>query len=360
MLHAIHHQETLQFDAMRPARGGPAWTEYQKGVSHALIEKGLRLRGFDGVAGCDLPLGAGPSSSALYELAVAHAFQVASGWAWDPVRMARAGRRAENLWVGVNCGTMDQLISAIGQSRHALFIDCRDLSNRTIPLPEGYGIVIMDTMTRRGLIDTLYNERRANCARAAAYFGAKTLRDVTLEIFISHNSKLDLVACKRARRVITENARTLEAAAAMQAGDARRLGALMNASHESLRDEFEVTTPRIECHRIDRASASGMRRGADDRRGLWRMRGGAGALECSSVLTGACNVRISIGNGQRANARGDRGRGLRECGVSSFSLEQTDLSAENGSRHAGHSDYRPANDSIANTATEMCYNTGFL
>lgn len=244
-LHAIDHQETLRFDATKPEHGGPSWTEYPKGVAHALREEGLSLKGFDGVTACDVPMGAGLSSSASYELAVARAFQAASGWAWDPVRMALAGQRAENHWVGVNCGIMDQLISAIGRKGHALLIDCRDLTHRAVPLPTGCSVVIMDTMTRRGLLDSLYNERRAQCAQVAAHFGATKLRDVTQEAFSARVSELDPVARKRARHVITENARTLEAAEAMLAGQASRLGELMNASHESLRDDFEVTSREL-------------------------------------------------------------------------------------------------------------------
>lgn len=244
-LHALDHHETLRFDARAPERGGPSWTEYPKGVAHALGEAGLPLTGWEGVTACDVPMGAGLSSSASYELAIARAFQLASGWAWDPVRMAQLGQRAENKWVGVNCGIMDQLISAIGRAGHALLIDCRDLSHTAVPLPKGYAVVIMDTMTRRGLVDSLYNERRQQCQQVAAQFGVEKLRDVSLAQFEARASELDATALRRARHVITENARTQEAAAVMKAGDAARLGALMNASHDSLRDDFEVTNHEL-------------------------------------------------------------------------------------------------------------------
>ncbi len=244
-LYGIDHQELLRFDAARPEHGGPAWSEYPKGVAAALREEGLDLRGFDGVTACDVPMGAGLSSSASFELAIARALHAVSGWPWDPVRMALAGQRAENRWVGVNCGIMDQLISAIGRAGHALLIDCRDLTHRAVPLPAGCAVVIMDTMTRRGLVDSLYNERRAQCQQVAAHFGVAKLRDISREVFEARVAELDPVARKRARHVITENARTLAAAEAMQAGHAGLLGELMNASHDSLRDDFEVTNREL-------------------------------------------------------------------------------------------------------------------
>lgn len=246
VLHAIDHGEILCFDTRRPERGEPAWTEYPKGVAHVLAEAGYSLRGFEGVTTCDVPMGAGLSSSASYELAIARAFQAVGGWAWDPVKMALLSQRAENDWVGVKCGIMDQLISAIGKVGHAILIDCRDLSHRAVPLPQGTSIVIMDTMTRRGLVDSVYNERRAQCRAAARHFGVEKLRDVTLEEFEARMNELEEPIRKRARHVIRENARTLAAAEAMKNGDAETLGRLMDESHESLRDDFEVTNAHLD------------------------------------------------------------------------------------------------------------------
>ncbi len=127
----------------------------------------------------DVPLGAGLSSSAALEVAVARAFCAIGGWPWDAPAMARIAQYAENRWVGVNCGIMDQMISAAGQAGHALLIDCRSLATTSIPLPPGYAIIVLDTMTRRGLVDSAYNERRTQCEAAARFFGVKALRDVT-------------------------------------------------------------------------------------------------------------------------------------------------------------------------------------
>ena len=160
--------------------------------------------------------------------------------------MALAGQRAENAWVGVNCGIMDQMISAAGVAGHALLIDCRSLESEPAPLPPGTVVVVLDTGTRRGLVDSTYNERRAQCERAAAYFGVPALRDVSPERFALHGAGLDPVTWRRARHVVGENERVLQAAAAMRAGDAGTLGELMNASHSSLRDDFEVSSAALD------------------------------------------------------------------------------------------------------------------
>jgi galactokinase len=221
------------------------WAEYVKGVAWALQQAGYRLTGWEGVLAGDVPRGAGLSSSAAVELATARAFQAVSGFPWDPPAMALLGQKAENQWVGMNCGIMDQMISAAGEAGHALLIDCRSLATTSVPLPPGAVVVILDTATRRGLVDSAYNERRAQCEAAARYFSVPALRDVSMERFEAEASGLDSVTLRRARHVISENARTLAAAAAMQAGDAVELGRLMDASHVSMRDDFEISGPAL-------------------------------------------------------------------------------------------------------------------
>ncbi len=221
------------------------WIEYLKGVAWALGEAGDALQGWEGVMAGDVPRGAGLSSSAAIELATARAFHAVSGFDWDAAAMARAGQRAENDWVGVNCGIMDQMISAAGQAGHALLIDCRSLETQAVPLPAGTAVVILDTATRRGLVESAYNERRAQCEAAARYFGVPALRDVTMARFVAEAAGLDDVTLRRARHVISENERTLAAVAAMRRGDAVALGHLMDASHTSLRDDFEVTNDAL-------------------------------------------------------------------------------------------------------------------
>ncbi|MCB0256825.1 MAG: galactokinase, partial [Anaerolineae bacterium] len=221
------------------------WSEYVKGVAWALQGASYRLAGWEGVLAGDVPRGAGLSSSAAVELATARAFQVVSGFDWDPPAMARLGQKAENQWVGMNCGIMDQMISAAGEAGHALLIDCRSLETTSVALPPGTVAVILDTATRRGLVDSAYNERRTQCEAAARYFGVPALRDVTMERFEAEAGGLDDVTFRRARHVISENARTLAAADAMARGDAAKMGRLMDASHVSMRDDFEISGPAL-------------------------------------------------------------------------------------------------------------------
>jgi galactokinase len=235
--------ETFDLGALQHTNAG--WAEYVKGVAWALQEAGYTLAGWEGVLTGDVPRGAGLSSSAAVELATARAFQAVSGFPWNPPAMALLGQKAENQWVGMNCGIMDQMISAAGEADHALLIDCRSLATTSVPLPPGTVVVILDTATRRGLVDSAYNERRAQCEAAARYFNVPALRDVSMERFLAEAHGLDDVTMRRARHVISENARTLAAAEAMQAGDAATLGRLMDASHVSMRDDFEISGPAL-------------------------------------------------------------------------------------------------------------------
>ena len=215
------------------------WGRYVQGVAWALHESGLPLAGWRGALISDVPVGAGLSSSAALELAVARACSVTAGWEWDAVAVAKLCQRAENAWVGVNSGIMDQLASAAGVEGHALLLDCRSLQIGPEPLPEGITLVVMDTSTRRELSSSGYNDRRRECEEAAEALGVKMLRDVTPEQLEGAN--LDDVLARRARHVVTENARTVAAAEAMRAADTAQLGSLMNASHRSMRDDFEIS-----------------------------------------------------------------------------------------------------------------------
>ena len=231
-------------DAVQHADEG--WSEYVKGMAVMLQEAGYDLEGWEGVLSSDVPVGSGLSSSAALEMGVGAAFSAVSGFPFDGVEMARLGQKTENEWVGANTGIMDQMISANGHEGYALLIDCRDLSTQPIPLPEGTTVVIMDTMTRHSHTESGYNARRASCEKAADYFGVSHLRDVSLEQLLDAESELDEVTYRRARHVIAENARVMDAVQAMKAGDAQTLGALMNASHASLRDDFEVTNEALD------------------------------------------------------------------------------------------------------------------
>ena len=243
---ALDKQEWGQFDLLAFAKGGPDWLEYLRGSAWALDESGQPLAGWRGVVAGDVPLGAGLSSSAALELATLRAFATVGGLSWTPASMARIGQRAENAWVGVNCGIMDQMISAAGVAGHALLIDCRSLVLQPVPLPSGVVVVVMDTATRRGLVDSAYNERRQQCETAARFFGAKALRDVSMADIEQRSRGLDPVALRRARHIVSENARTVAAAGALQRGDVTTVGRLMDQSHISLRDDFEVSSPSLD------------------------------------------------------------------------------------------------------------------
>lgn len=245
-VHSLDLDRSATFNLARLRHEQAGWVEYVKGVAWALQEAGYRLAGWEGVIAGDVPRGAGLSSSAAIELATVRAFQAVSGFAWNPAVMAKLGQKAENQWVGMNCGVMDQMISAAGQADHALLIDCRSLETQAVPLPSGTVVVVLDTATRRGLVDSAYNERRSQCEAAARCFGVPALRDVSVAQFAARADELDEVTRRRARHVITENERTLAAAEAMRRGDAVELGRLMDASHISLRDDFEVTNDELD------------------------------------------------------------------------------------------------------------------
>lgn len=247
VIHSIDYQETVQFSPseMEDRREGGLWIEYMQGVAWALQEAGYTVHGWEGVVGGDVPIGAGLSSSAAIELATARAFAAVSDIPWQPARIARLCQRAENEWVGIRTGIMDQMISAAAVAGRALLIDCRSLETDAVPLPTGTVVVILDTATRRELVTSAYSERREQCEAAAAFFGVPALRDVSPARFEAESGGLDPVIARRARHVITENDRTVRAAEAMRQGDAARLGQLMNASHISMRDDFEITNDAL-------------------------------------------------------------------------------------------------------------------
>ncbi len=225
---------------------GDGWIEYVKATAWALRDAGHAVSGWQGAMVGDVPVGAGLSSSAAVELAVARAFSMGAEWAWDAPAMALLGQRAENRWVGVNCGIMDQMISACGRAGHALLLDCRSLERELVPLPDGMAVVVLDTGTRRGLVDSAYNERRAQCEAAARFFAVDALRDVDEATFAEGQVGLDETTRLRARHVISENGRTQRAVEAMRAGDAQALGTLLDESHRSLRDDFAVSSEALD------------------------------------------------------------------------------------------------------------------
>lgn len=222
------------------------WANYVRGVVKFLMARGYQLTGADLVISGNVPQGAGLSSSASLEVAVGQAFKALNHLDISQADIALNGQQAENQFVGCNCGIMDQFISALGQKDHALLIDCRSLETRSVAMPEGYDVVIVNSNVRRGLVDSEYNTRRAQCEEAARHFGVKALRDLNIEQFNARAAELDPVVAQRARHVITENARTLEAADVLASGDMERMAVLMAESHASMRDDFAITVPPID------------------------------------------------------------------------------------------------------------------
>jgi galactokinase len=223
-----------------------SWGNYIRGIAWSLQREGCQLRGMDAAVAGSVPIGAGLSSSAAIEVAAGWAMLQLSDRPCDRKSLALAAQRAENDFVGMRCGIMDQYISCLGRQDHALLIDCRDLGYRTFPLPVEARIVIVDSGVHRGLVDMAYNARRLECEAAAAHFGVRALRDVDLKVFEQRAHELDPTVRRRARHVITENARTLAAAEALAADDLKAVGSLMVASHASLRDDFEVSCPELD------------------------------------------------------------------------------------------------------------------
>ena len=217
--------DTFSLDAIRRTR---TWRDYARGVVQLLqLEHGASLR-----IRSTVPRGAGLSSSASLEVAVARALSDL-----PDEELALLAQRAENEFVGVQSGIMDQFAVTLARAGHALLLDCRDLSYRLIPIPDGVAIVVCDSHIKRRLAESGYNERRAACEAAAARLGLSSLRDATLD------QVRDL---PRARHVVSENERTLRGAAALESGDCITFGELMNASHASLRDDYEVVPPALD------------------------------------------------------------------------------------------------------------------
>ena len=237
-------EANFELDALE---AGGGWADYLKGVAWALADEGIRLRGMDAVITSSVPPGSGISSSAALEVSWAMAMMEVVGERMDPNELALACQKAENEFVGMKCGVMDQLASVLGREDHAVLIDCRSLEHRLVPVPgERVSVVVMDTGVPRALVDSEYNIRRQQCERAAKAIGVRALRDAMMEDLEAARDKLDEETFRRARHVIAENARVHEAAEAFAAGDFVRVGELINASHFSLRDDYEVSCPELD------------------------------------------------------------------------------------------------------------------
>lgn len=230
------------------------WGNHVRGIAACLLRDRFELRGADILIDSDIPLGAGLSSSAALEVAGGYALLKLAGQPVDLVDLALAAQRAEQEFTGTQCGIMDQYIACLGVRGHALLIDCRTLEYRAMPIgnaQEEARVVICNSMIRHDLTDGAYNRRRAECEEGVRRLSGhipdiKALRDVDIEDFDHYAGSLPEVVRRRCNHVITENARTLEAARALEAGDLRLFGQLMYASHESLKHDYEVSCPELD------------------------------------------------------------------------------------------------------------------
>jgi galactokinase len=238
--------------AVGPPRG--SWIDYVAGVAHVLGAAGHSVAGFRGLLRSSLPIGAGLSSSAALELASAWALLPSAGYpepGVDCVALARLCQKAENEYVGVNSGLMDQFAASCGRAGHALLLDCRSLEYRHVAIPDEFAVVVVDTGATRRLVASEYNERRTQCERGVAVLAARgepvrALRDVTMEMLDRAASHLGDITYRRCRHVVEENERTLEAVPALESGDRSALHDLFAASHSSLRDLYEVSSPALD------------------------------------------------------------------------------------------------------------------
>lgn len=236
-----------QLDSVR----GTNWFAYIAGVAWAMIQEGLQITGMDLVVDGDLPPGSGLSSSAALEMATARALCEVSRIPWSPMEMAPIGQRAENQFVGVNCGLMDQIASATAQPGCALLLDCRTLETENVPFPEAAKVVVMDTGAPRTLAASAYNLRRASCDRAVELLRARdpevmALRDVSRDDLEAVRSEMDEEIWERACHVVDENQRPAALAGALQEADLELAGQLMNDSHASLRNLYEVSSHALD------------------------------------------------------------------------------------------------------------------
>ena len=242
-------EDTFSLDEDFP-QSEQKWANYVRGVVKFIQERCPQFKqGADLVISGNVPHSSGLSSSAALEVAMGKFCQQLSDLPLTHTEIALIGQKAENKFVGANCGNMDQLISALGQKDHLLMIDCRSLETQPTPVPKDVAVIIVNSNVPHDLVTGEYNTRRWQCEKAAEFFGVKALRDVSVEEFQKREAELtalNALVAQRARHVVTENQRVLDAVEALKHNDLTKLGELMGQSHESMRDDFEITVPQID------------------------------------------------------------------------------------------------------------------
>lgn len=252
-LYSVNFDEEITFDLddLKPDEHAH-WNNYVRGMAAELLARGSLLHGMDGVIEGNVPLASGLSSSAAMEVAAGMAFCTVSMVVVEPREMALLAQAAENNFMGVRVGIMDQFISRLGHPDHALFLDCRSLDYELVPVPgDEYCFVVANSRQSRELAGSAYNERRAQCEAAVEVVRrhkphVRALREVTVADLERYGDELDPVVCRRAHHVVTENCRTQQAVHALKSGDLVQFGKLMNDSHDSLRDDYEVSSAALD------------------------------------------------------------------------------------------------------------------
>ena len=257
------------------------WAKYVAGVTWTLQAQGIALNGADVLIDSDVPIGGGLSSSAALEVATGKALTTIAGAIIDPKDLALAAQKAEHDFVGAKVGIMDQLAATLGRQQHALLIDCRSLATREIPLANlNAAIVVCNTNVKHELMSSAYNQRRADCEEGVQLLrkflpDIRALRDVSVAQFEKYEDELPAPLRRRCRHVVTENERTVRAAEALERGDREQLGQLMRQSHESLKDDYEVS-----CRELDAMVEI-----------AWRQQGTFGARMTGGGF-GGCTINI--------------------------------------------------------------------
>ena len=246
-IYSVEYDKECVSDLRKPpVKNQDTWFEYIKGCAWVLLEEGHQLTGLDAVLMGDIPQGAGLSSSAALEVASLLMFSELGGYELPKQKLALLGQRAESQWVGVKCGLMDQTISVLGQKDKALLLDCRNMEHHAYHLPAGTAIAVLDTAARSSPAASAYNERREQCEEACRILGVPLLRDATQAMLDAQRGNMSDVVFRRARHVISENLRAATSTFALLYNDADLFGKLMNASHLSLRYDFEVSCAELD------------------------------------------------------------------------------------------------------------------
>lgn len=257
IVHSLNFDQTIEFDlnetqGKRKKANNTSWQGYVEGTARVLESEGFQLTGANILILSDITLGAGLSSSAALELSVGYALTQISGHNIDKLKLAQIGQRAEHEYVGTRCGIMDQYVSAFGKADHALLLDCRSMTSKTVPIDSAtFSIVVCESKVGHELAVSEYNKRRAECERAVQILHKfdpdfNSLRDVPVEMFEKLAPHLPEVIRRRVKHVVTENARTRDAALALKKGDITKVGELMYLSHKSLKDDYAVS-----CRELD-------------------------------------------------------------------------------------------------------------